>query len=292
MNQFLKSGRQKRRVLVVDDELINRELLETILSFDYDVTTVPGGVEAMSELRAQPDAFSLILLDIIMPKMSGFDVIEACKSDDKLKNIPIIVMTSEKSAEVRSIHMGAADFIAKPYRMPEVIIARCERIIELNEERKLIRSIEKDAVTGLYIKLFFDAYIKRLAPGIRPAMDAVALKIDGLDLIESRSDRDIALKKIANLLKQNIIGTKGIACRAGKDMFFAYCRHKQNYDELIGDIAQELAANGQTDCIRLRAGICERTDASVDISVWYEKAVEACSSLSGGDGRLTAVCTL
>ncbi len=292
MSNFLKSSRQKRRVLVVDDELINRELLETILSFDYDVTTVSSGIEAMNLLRAEPESFSLLLLDIIMPRMSGFEVIEACKSDDKLKNIPIIVMTSEKSAEVRSIHMGAADFIAKPYRMPEVIIARCERIIEQNEEQKLIRSIEKDAVTGLYVKLFFDAYVKRLAPGLRPAMDAIAVKVDGIDLNSSQAERDAALKKTAGLLMQNVIGKKGIACRAGDDLLLGYCRHKENYEELIGKIVQEMSDDPQTEFIRLRVGICERVDTEVDIKLWYDKAVDCCSRISGNDGNMTATCTL
>jgi len=164
MNHFLQYGRLKRRVLAVDDENINRELLQAILSMNYDVTSVTNGKEAMEALYAAEEPYSLILLDLLMPQMSGFQVIEACKADEKLREIPIIVMTSEKSAEVRSIRMGASDFITKPYRMPEVILARCERIIELSEEKRLIRSIEKDKATGLYIKALFDAYIKRLLP--------------------------------------------------------------------------------------------------------------------------------
>ena len=291
MSSFVKTGRKKRRVLIVDDELINRELLETILGFNYDVTTVTCGMDAMDVLHKEPNAFSLILLDIIMPKMSGFDVIEACKSDDALKEIPIIVMTTEKSAEVRSIRLGAADFIAKPYRMPEVIIARCERIIDQSEERQLIRSIEKDHVTGLYIKLFFDAYMERLAPDVRGVMDAVALKIDGLELLRNQQSRDAVLKKIANLMTNSIIGTKGIGCRAQDDLFFGYCRHKMNYEELIGQIAQALDDDALASGIRLRAGICERTDKSEPIGTWFDKAVSAYESVSAVEGHFTAVCS-
>ena len=290
MSNFLNSGRVKRRVLIVDDEMINRELLETILSMNYDITTVESGFAAMDALHAEPDVYSLILLDIIMPRMSGFDVIEACKSDDTLKEIPIIVMTSEKSAEVRSIRMGAADFIAKPYRMPEVIIARCERIIEQNEEKQLIRSIEKDAVTGLYVKLFFDAYLKRLAPNVRGTMDAFELRVDGLDRLNDQAQRDGALKRIADLLNESIIGKKGIACRASDNVILGYCRHKENYEELLSEITRQLSADFGIDGIRLFAGICEKTDKTVPCETWFEKAKTACDSISAGE-RMTAICS-
>ena len=289
MNRFLKSSRKKRRVLVVDDELINRELLETILSFNYDITTAPNGMEAMEILRGDPSGFSLILLDIIMPRMSGFDVIEACKSDEDLKNIPIMVMTSEKSAEVRSIHMGADDFIAKPYRMPEVIVARCERVIELNEEKKLIRSIEKDPVTKLYIKLFFESYVGVYAPNIKGATDAVAIRIDGLDGIDDPQERKTILRQIANHMKETVISTRGIGCRDGEDTILIYCRHKENYEELLKGISQKLAAIPGAAGIGLRAGVYVRPDLSVPIKEWFERAVEACDSVAKFGDTKTAL---
>ncbi len=290
MSNLLQSGRIKRKVLIVDDELINRELLETILAMNYDVSSVSRGMEALAVLRAEPDAYSLILLDIIMPVMSGFDVIEAVKSDEKLKDIPIIVMTSEKSAEVRSIRMGAADFIAKPYRMPEVILARCERIIAQTEERQLIRSIEKDPVTHLYVKLFFGAYMKRIAPNVKGAMDAVALKIGGLDQIEQEK-RDRIMHKTAEMFTESIISTKGIGCRADDALLYAYCRHKDNYEDLIGAILQELQADPDAESVTLHAGIVERPDKSVSPQKWFEQALSLCDE-AAASGRLTAVTSV
>ena len=290
MNHFLKTGRRKRRVLIVDDELINRELLETILGMNYDVTSVSNGMDAMSTLRAESGAFSLILLDIIMPGMSGFDVIQACKSDDMLKEIPIIVMTSEKSAEVRSIRMGAADFIAKPYRMPEVILARCERIVEQNEERQLIRSIETEPVTGLYVKLFFDAYLKRYAPNVKGAMDAVAIRIDGLESVPEHH-RDALLKKAADLMNELIVGRKGIGCRADETAFLCYCRHKENYEELLGKLISELSSVPGAEGVSFRAGICVKPDVSTAPDAWFVQATDACDSLAVNGGRLAAVCS-
>ena len=279
MNHFLKSSRKKRRVLAVDDELINRELIEAILSLNYDVTGVSNGKEAMEALYHAEEPYSLILLDLLMPQMSGFQVLEACKADEKLKTIPIIVMTSEKSAEVRSIRMGADDFITKPYRMPEVILARCERIIELSEEKKLIRSLEKDEETGLYIKLFFDAYIRRVVDGLKMGTDAVAIRVESGD--------GQVLKEAAKLIKDQLAGRRGIACRAGENLIYVFCAHKNNYEELITQIEGQLVTDFGG--VALKAGILGNVDKTQPTDSWFEKAEAACDSLA--EGSRTALYT-
>lgn len=290
MNHFLQKSRRKRKVLVVDDEQINRELLEAILGLNYEVYCASCGAEAMDILRENKEAFSLILLDILMPNMNGFAVIEACKADDVIRNIPIIVMTSEKSAEVRSIKMGADDFIAKPYRMPEVILARCERIIELNEEKRLIRSIEADPVTGLYIKLFFDAYINRVLPDLRREMDAVAVRVDGLDA-HSKEEADGVLKKVADLLKENFIQSKGIGCRRGDGLLCVFCTHREDHEELIRNIAADLAADRRASGVRLRAGVRPRVDKTAPIDSWFDQAIAALETVPENGESLTAKYT-
>ena len=287
MNNFLQRSRRKRKVLVVDDEQINRELLEAILGLNYEVYCASCGTEAMEILRENKEMFSLILLDILMPHMNGFAVIEACKEDEVIRNIPIIVMTSEKSAEARSIKMGADDFIAKPYRMPEVILARCERIIELNEEKRLIRSIENDPVTGLYVPLFFKAYINRVLPDLRREMDAVAIRIYGLDAPDRQEANDI-LRHAADILKENLIKSKGIGCRAGDDLFYIFCTHKEDHDQLAGEILKGIASDRAG--IRLHAGISPKIDKAAPIDSWFEQAEAALETVTGDS--LTAIYTV
>lgn len=274
MNHFLKNIRKKRRVLAVDDELINRELIEAILSLNYDVSGAPNGKEAMRMLHEAQEPYSLILLDLLMPQMSGFEVLEAVKADENLKDIPIIVMTSEKSAEVRSIRLGADDFITKPYRMPEVILARCERIIELSEEKKLIRSVEMDQLTGLYIKLFFDAYIGRVVKDLKGEMDAVAIRVEYPD------DDVEALKEAAKVTEEVLVGRRGIACRAQDNLFYVFCSHKMNYEELLSQMEGKLLTDYGRG-VSLKAGICEKVDKAQPIDSWFEKANAACDGISG-----------
>ena len=287
MHHFLASSRKKRKVLAVDDEMVNRELLEAILSLNYEVVSATNGEEAMEILHSEYESISLILLDLLMPKMSGFQVIEACKKDDNLKRIPIIVMTSEKSAEVRSIRMGADDFITKPYRMPEVILARCERIIELSEEKRLIRSVERDKVTGLYIKVFFDAYIRQIAPDIRRAMDVAVIRFDRLPA--SPEDHDAVLKKAASLIKEVVLTSKGIACRTDDNYVYLYRQHREDHEAMHQSMDELLSSFPPARGVSVRVGIYQRVDKDAPIESWFERAKAACDGISPDDPDRIAI---
>ena len=191
MNSFKGLNGLKRHVLVVDDEMINRELLSNILCVEYEVHLAENGKAALDILKAGDCSFSLILLDLLMPVMDGFDLIKCLKEDEALRLIPIIVMTSEKDAVVRSIKMGAADFIKKPYDMPDVILARCERIIELQEDKNIIHGTERDALTGLYSRDYFIEYINQIEKyKADRKVDILDINIDHFHLINELYGRE------------------------------------------------------------------------------------------------------
>jgi diguanylate cyclase (GGDEF)-like protein len=279
----------KRRVLIVDDELINRELLGAMLSQTFEIETASNGQEAMMTLT-QPDAnFSLILLDLMMPVMDGFEVIERCQRDEVLKRIPIIVMTSEKSAEVRSIRMGAADFITKPYDMPEVILARCERIIELSEDKSIIRSTERDKVSGLYTRGYFFAYLQRMIPRLEKPMDALVLNLDRFHLINElfgRDEGDRVLATIGELISEKLSELRGIACRSESDTFFLFCERQQEYESLMEEMQSKLAAFAKSRSLRLRAGIYSCEEHESEPEAWFSRAKSACDRIRGQYGSL------
>ena len=152
--------KRKRKVLVVDDEPINRIMLGHIIERDYEVLYAANGKEALDVIRMEGHGLSLVMLDLLMPVMTGLELLDILKQDEELRHLPVIVLTSEAEAEVVSIRKGAADFIKKPYNMPEVILARVQRIIELSEDRQIIQAAEIDE-TGLYTKEFFIEYMQR-----------------------------------------------------------------------------------------------------------------------------------
>ncbi|MDR2596649.1 MAG: response regulator [Treponema sp.] len=111
---------KKNTVLVVDDEKINREILKNILGSDYTVYMAkdgPSTVEMADKL--EPD---VILLDIVMPDMNGYDVLKILKQNEKTKNIPVIFITGLDSVEdeEKGLALDAVDFIHKPFSAMDV----------------------------------------------------------------------------------------------------------------------------------------------------------------------------
>lgn len=136
------------KVLIVDDSLTNLNILSDMLSINgMKVISTRNGFEVMDILKKNRDT-SLILLDIVMPKITGYDICKLLKQDIQLKDIPVILVTSLDSDydKLRGFELGAVDYITKPYYEKEVI-ARAKTHVELFENRKLLNSKinQKDA---------------------------------------------------------------------------------------------------------------------------------------------------
>jgi DNA-binding response OmpR family regulator len=122
----------KANIMVIDDQPANLKLLEEMLQRQgYAVRSFPRGRLALSAAEQHPP--DLILLDITMPEMSGFEVCERLKSNEKLAHIPVIFLSAlnEKEDKVRAFRAGAVDYVAKPFQFDEVQ-ARVETHLELH----------------------------------------------------------------------------------------------------------------------------------------------------------------
>ena len=272
----------KRRVLIVDDEMINREILGNILGNTYDVFFAENGQEALDVMHGAEKAFSLVLLDLLMPVMDGFEFITKMQQVSEFKHIPVIVMTSEREAEVKSIKLGASDFIAKPYHMPEVILARCERIIQLYEDNAIIGLTEKDAVTGLYHRDYFFEYIRQIETHRKSPVDVLAFNIDHFHLVNEMYGRQTGnevLKLVADKLNEILDDNILIACRTEADTFYVYCDHIDDYSPFISRIKDEFENGTGPAKIRLRAGIYLNADPEIDIEIRFDRAKTACDKI-------------
>ena len=125
----------RRRILAVDDFEINLEILEAILNNDYHYTGVTSGAAALKAMLGdvQPD---LVLLDLSMPVMDGFELLERMSAEEKLSNIPVIFVTAEKDEyhEEKGLKLGAVDYIKKPYNS-DIIRVKIRNHIELKTYR-------------------------------------------------------------------------------------------------------------------------------------------------------------
>ena len=118
-------------VLVVDDIEVNVLILKEILKDQYNVITSSNGVEALEILGDSTMLPKIILLDVLMPEMTGREMFELMKTSDTLKKIPVIFNTAENDSESELLAEGAADFISKPFRNPETVKLRVRNQIEL-----------------------------------------------------------------------------------------------------------------------------------------------------------------
>lgn len=283
---MIQSKELSRRplVLVVEDQEINRDLLGMILEDDYDVIYAENGEEGLAQIRANEGKLSVILLDLMMPVMDGFGVLDALSKDPELKKIPVIVLTAEKEAELKALQLGAVDFITKPFDLHEVILARIGRIIELSEGRQLISSAERDRLTGLYAKSFFYEYAERIFRFHKDwHMDAVVMDIDRFHTVNELYGRDFGDKvlcTVADEIKRFIKGTKGIASRLESDRFAMYCLHRDpaEYSDLMDAIQQGFGRLPGHASIRLRMGVRPYRDDAEPADV-IGQAKTACKML-------------
>jgi putative two-component system response regulator len=118
-------------VLIVDDIETNVVILEEILKDDYNVITSCNGREALEMLGDSVQLPNIILLDVIMPEMSGREMFELMKTNEVLRKIPVIFITAENDSESELLAEGAVDFISKPFRNPEIVKVRVKNQIEL-----------------------------------------------------------------------------------------------------------------------------------------------------------------
>lgn len=154
---------QKKHILIVEDNDINRIMLGEILSEEYQVLEAENGKVALDILMEYKDKINLILLDLMMPVMDGYAFLDHVKQDEELALIPVIVMTQGDSEEdeVSALAHGATDFVPKPYR-PRVILHRVASIIKLRETAAMINQFKYDRLTGMYSKEFFYQKVREI----------------------------------------------------------------------------------------------------------------------------------
>ena len=274
----------KRKILVADDEMINREILGAILSNDYDVLLASDGLEAKQIITENREEISLVLLDLMMPRMSGIDLLKEMKNSPDEKDIPVIVVTSDHASEVECLHLGAVDFISKPYPQPDVILARMRRIIELSEDRQTIKSTERDSLTGLFNREFFFNYAEQYDRHHKDSeMDALVVDVNHFHMINERygkSYADDVLRRIAERAKSFVREVGGLVCRKEADTFLIYCPHGQDYQTVLEEVSRGLAGEDSADNrVRVRMGVYSRVDKSIDMELRFDRAKSAADTV-------------
>lgn len=128
------------RILIVDDEPMNLILLEGLLEDYFQVQAVETAQEALDACRAAPDAIDMIVSDVMMPGMSGYELCQALRSDAAMAKIPVLLVSSldDEAAINEGLQAGAADLLHKPYS-PELMIKRVSNLSRLTRLERVLK---------------------------------------------------------------------------------------------------------------------------------------------------------
>ncbi|MBC8569573.1 EAL domain-containing protein [Zongyangia hominis] len=283
----------QRKILVVEDNVINRTMLCEILSGQYQVLQAENGQAALSVLKENGDQISLILLDIMMPIMDGYTFLSIVKADKALSAIPVIVTTQSdgESDEVAALSHGASDFVAKPYK-PQVILHRVASIINLRETAAMMHQVQYDRLTGLFTKEFFYQRVKEiLLRNPNRSYDIICSNIDNFKLINDifgMPAGDQLLRIVAELYIKKV-GDKGICGRFNADQFICLLEHRETYtDSLFIQASEQINSLSSAKNIMMKWGIYEIVDRTISVEKMCDRALLAARSIKGQYGKFCA----
>lgn len=236
---MMNKNPEQSKVLVVDDVPLNRKLQKTYLeSVGYQVLLATDGVEALQ--RIDEESPDLILLDVMMPKMNGFQVCRRLKSIENTRFIPIIMVTALNEIEdkVKGIEAGADDFISKPFNKLE-LLARVKSLLRIKylhdelelkikeleiAQSKLIQLAITDGLTELYNYRYFKEQLTQEIIRAKRHNNYLSIAMIDIDYFKNYNDThghpagDLVLKTMADLLRNNIRKID-IAARYGGEEF-------------------------------------------------------------------------
>lgn len=151
---------KKEKILIVDDSEMNRSILADMLGDDYEIVEAENGVEAVSYLRTHENEISLVLLDIVMPKMDGFEVLAIMNKCHWIDEIPVIMISAEMTPVYvdRAYDMGVTDYISRPFDGRIVRRRVMNTIVLYSKQRKLVGMVsdqiyEKEKNNSLMIEI-------------------------------------------------------------------------------------------------------------------------------------------
>jgi len=218
-------GDRRPRLLVVDDQPVNIQALYQAFATDHQVFMATGGEQALALCASkQPD---LVLLDVVMPGMDGYEVCRRMKAEDATRDIPVIFVTahSDEAAETRGLEVGAVDFISKPIN-PTIVRARVRTHLTLKAQSDLLRQwVYVDGLTGVHNRRYFDEHLAAEWGRAVRAGTALSVVMIDVDFFKRYNDHyghqagDDCLRRVAAALKSGIKRPGDLLARYGGEEF-------------------------------------------------------------------------
>lgn len=212
---------EQQKILIVDDDKINRMVLANLLKDDYRIFLAKSGAMALD--LVEKHAPDIILLDVIMPEMDGYQVLSTLKSADSTRNIPVILITGliQIEGEEKGLALGAADYITKPFNAA-IVRLRVRNHAEAVRQWHLLEKLALlDPLTGIPNRRRLE---QALQEKWRQSGELSAIMID-VDFFKSYNDHyghvagDVALRRIASVLQGQMRREGDLVARYGGEEF-------------------------------------------------------------------------
>ncbi|MFZ4623661.1 MAG: diguanylate cyclase [Rhodoferax sp.] len=213
------------RLLVVDDQPINIQVMHQIFASQYQVFMATSGQQALDFCHKTPP--DLVLLDVVMPGLDGFEVCQLLKADPSTHDIPVIFVTAHTDAvqETRGLDVGAVDFISKPVN-PAVVRARVKTQLTLKFQSDLMRKLVfLNGLTGVFNRRYFDQQLAVEMARAARTKSALSLIMLDVDYFKRFNDHyghqagDDCLREIAATLKNSLRRPADLVARYGGEEF-------------------------------------------------------------------------
>ncbi|MBL3519379.1 diguanylate cyclase [Arcobacter lanthieri] len=217
---------RKPTILIVDDMTTNLLILSDLLKDEYDIKVAKSGNKALEILDVSND-IDLVLLDIEMPDINGYDVCRKLKNNNKTKNLPIVFITAKNSEEDEefALNLGAIDYIKKPFNK-DIVKIRLKNHINLKLKTDLLEQLSMyDSLTNIRNRRFFDeAFEITFLEAKREKNNLAVLMID-IDFFKRYNDNyghgkgDDALRQVAKALQSTLKRPSDLVARYGGEEF-------------------------------------------------------------------------
>lgn len=277
----------KRTLLIVDDVKTNRRILKRALADSYEIREAGDGAEALAILKQSSQEISAVLLDLSMPVMDGFQVLERMQEDSRLTAIPVIVTTgrTEDASEVRALSLGASDYVAKPYN-PAIIKQRIWNAINLRETMQAANDLKHDRLTGLYNRdTFFEKAAERISSHEPGHYVLACFDVDHFKVINDQygtAKGDEVLRQLARIFKEGFEPAGGLCSRMMADDFAVlYPKSFMDTKEIEEMRRKASVLDGTIQPIGFSIGRYLVNDLSLSVSAMYDRASLAEDTIKG-----------
>lgn len=291
--------------LIVDDAVMNREILKEILSDELNIIEMDNGQDACDYMMNHSSELSIVILDLIMPGMDGFEVLKFMKFKHLIDELPVVMISADSDGTniERAFDLGVIDFLSRPFS-ERIVKRRILTTIRLFKRQKdLVTELDRqykaddmriDDLTGLdYKQTFFNKVYTHLKSNPHDRFLMVAIDIDHFKLFNNYygwEKGDEYLKLIAKYLKEYAQRYGGLAGYLGGDDFAMVCPYKKYelrayFERALNDPVIKNYEVGFSPKI----GVCEIIDPNESIAALYDHAILALESTKGDYSRQLAM---